>query len=235
MNKVLFWDFDGTLVHSNSLWSGSIYKALKETVVDSKVTLEMIEPYTSTGFTWYTPENDYLKFVGEYWWDYMNEYFKNIYVSLGFAEEIADVMSKKVREFIKEKENYILYEDTISVLEKVNSLNCKNIILSNNYPDLYDVLEKLQLAHYFDDFVISANVGYDKPRKEIFEYAKGLYPNAEYYMIGDSIKADITGGKNAGMTTILVHKPFNEIADYCFDTLMPICKLLSDSEVKIKR
>lgn len=64
MNKVLFWDFDGTLVHSNSLWSGSIYKALKETVVDSKVTLEMIEPYTSTGFTWYTPENDYLKFVG---------------------------------------------------------------------------------------------------------------------------------------------------------------------------
>lgn len=165
----------------------------------------------------------------------MNEYFKNIYVSLGFAEEIAGVMSKKVREFIKEKENYILYEDTISVLEKVNSLNCKNIILSNNYPDLFDVLEKLQLAHYFDDSVISADVGYDKPRKEIFEYAKVLYPNAEYYMIGDSIKADIIGGKNAGMTAILVHKPFNEIADYCFDTLMPICKLLSDSEVKIKR
>lgn len=27
--KILFWDFDGTLVHSGPLWSNNVYAALK--------------------------------------------------------------------------------------------------------------------------------------------------------------------------------------------------------------
>jgi putative hydrolase of the HAD superfamily len=50
-------------------------------------------------------------------------------------------------------------------------------------------------------------VGYDKPRKEIFEYATAKVGNPEVrYMIGDNPVADYEGGLNAGMKPVLVHK-----------------------------
>ncbi len=47
----------------------------------------------------------------------------------------------------------------------------------------------------------------------------------EYYMVGDSVNADIIGGNQAGFKTILVHKGFNEQADYCFEDLQAITDL----------
>ena len=225
--KAICWDFDGTLVHSHCLWSGSIWNSIKEAIPDTTITLDDVEPYTADGFTWYTPENDYSDLVGERWRDHMNNYFKNICISLGMDENIAQAASIRVRAFVKNKENYRLYDDTIAVLGSVKKMGYKNILLSNNYPDLCDVLAELGLIQYFDSFVISAQIGCDKPRKEIFDYAKNLLPDIErYYMIGDSVSSDIAGGKKAGMTTILVHKPFHEMADYCFSSLEKICSIL---------
>lgn len=225
--RAICWDFDGTLVHSHCLWSGSIWKALKETVPDTAITLDDVKPHTVAGFTWHMPENDYSELVGERWWDYMNKYFKNIYLSLGLDENIAKTASQKVRAFIKDRENYHLYDDTMAVLEWTKKEGFKNILLSNNYPDLYDVLSELELTQYFDAFIISAQIGYDKPRKEIFDHVKKALPDIEqYYMVGDSVSSDIIGGKNADMITVLVHKPFNEIADYCISSLGEICNIL---------
>jgi len=80
---------------------------------------------------------------------------------------------------------------------------------------------------YFDAFVISAQIGYDKSRKEIFDHAKKALPDMDqYYMVGDSVSSDIIGGKISGMTTILVHKSFNEMADYCISSPGEICNIL---------
>ena len=224
--KVIFWDFDGTLVYSNPLWSNSVYNALKSVYNDTTVTFNEIRACMATGFTWHTPEKDFTAFTNEKWWQYMNHYFYNCYISLNVPQNIAEQATEKIRDFIKRKENYQLYSDACSTLKKLKDKGVKNVILSNNYPDLCDVLKKLDIYDLFDDFVISAVVGYDKPRKEIFEIAKSLYPNAkEYYMVGDSVKADIIGGNNAGFKSILVHKGFDEQADYCFDDLSSILDL----------
>lgn len=58
-------------------------------------------PYIATGFTWHTPENDYSNLVGERWWDYMNKYFENIYLSFGLDGNTAKAASQKVRSIIK--------------------------------------------------------------------------------------------------------------------------------------
>lgn len=225
--RAICWDFDGTLVHSHRLWSSSVWKALKDTIPDTAITLDDVVPYIATGFTWHTPENDYTNLVGERWWNYMNKYFENIYLSLGLDGNIAKAASQKVRFIIKDRENYHLYDDTIAVLEWVKKAGFQNILLSNNYPDLCDVLSELNLMPYFDAFVISAQIGYDKPRKEIFDHAKKALPDIDqYYMVGDNVSADIAGGKKSGMTTILVHKPFHEMADYCISSLGEICNIL---------
>jgi putative hydrolase of the HAD superfamily len=220
--KVICWDFDGTLVYSDHLWSNSVFRALNETVINHNIVFADIRRCMATGFTWQTPFEDYSKMTGEKWWDFMNRHFYNSYISLGIEPDLAKVATNKVRTIIKETKNYNLYPDTISALEAAREKGCKNVLLSNNYPDLIDVLDALDLTKYFDHLIISALVGYDKPRSEIFKMAKNLYPDGEYIMVGDNPHADVEGGKAADMKTVLVHKGDCAEADYCFDDLMSV-------------
>jgi FMN phosphatase YigB (HAD superfamily) len=87
-------------------------------------------------------------------------------------------------------------------------------------------MKELKIHHLFDFFAVSACVGYEKPRSEFFEIAKSRYPDGEFYMIGDSVSADIIGGKKAGMKTILVHKGYNKNADFCVDKLSDILNII---------
>ena len=88
------------------------------------------------------------------------------------------------------------------------------------------MVEKLNLLHYFDNVIVSSVEGYDKPRNELFEIAKSIYPKSKYYMIGDSMNSDIVGGHNAGMTTVLVHNGYSEKADYCKRSFKHISMIL---------
>ena len=227
---VLFWDFDGTLVVHTHLWADCLFRALKETLPDSPVTYDMIRSCLSHGFTWHTPEEDYTGIRGEKWWEHMNRHFYQSYLKCSVPEKEAKLAAEKIRGLIKLKENYFLFDDALKTLEAVKKLGYTNVILSNNYPDMDEVVDALGLTKYFDGMIVSAVEGYDKPRPELFEIAKSRFPAEKYYMIGDNPKADILGGKNAGMTTILVHKDPVEDADYCFPDLYSIVRLLNRSE-----
>jgi putative hydrolase of the HAD superfamily len=112
---------------------------------------------------------------------------------------------------------------------KLICLGYKNYILSNNFPELPLVIEELKLLVYFDDYVVSSNVGYEKPRLELFQFALSVANFPDYcYMIGDNPIADIIGGKSAGMKTIFVHKDCNSDADYT-------CKKLSEIPALLER
>jgi len=224
--SVLFWDFDGTLVYSNPLWSTSMYKALRETDFNTTVEFSDIRKCMASGFTWHTPNEDYSTLIGNKWWDFMNNKIFSDYISLGVDSEIAKQAVDKVRSIIKNPDNYKLYSDTVEVLKNSTEKGNTNVILSNNYPDLEEVVTALNLTKYFDRIIVSANIGYDKPRKEIFDIAKSCYPNEKYIMIGDNINADIIGGKNAGIKTILVHSGFCSEADYCFNDLTDMISVI---------
>lgn len=227
MNKILFWDFHGTLTKPTSLWSPTLLKALKLYDNNTNVTLEDIRLHIKTGFTWHTPEKDYSALIDDKWWEFMYKRFYEIYTTLGVNSEIAIKASKEVKNTVLDIDNYHLYEDTISTLKECVKLGYKNYLLSNNYPELEDVMNKLGLDEYFSGYFISAKIGYDKPRKEIFEYAleKINYPTISY-MIGDNPIADILGGNNANMKTILVHKDTPCNATYTFSSLKEILSIL---------
>lgn len=220
--KVIFWDFDGTITYSNPLWSSSVLKALLSVHPDSKVTLEAVRKHMAYGFTWHTPDNDYSSLTGDRWWEFMNKHIFRSYTQLGVDTDTAERATEKVRSIIKEKDNYTLYDDFVYTVSQLKKNGVKNVILSNNYPELKEVTDKLDITRLFDGIIVSALEGYDKPRKELFGIAKERYPAEKYYMVGDSVTADIVGGRNAGMKTVLVHRGYNEMADYCFDDLKSI-------------
>lgn len=58
------------------------------------------------------------------------------------------------------------------------------------------------IERFFSDFIVSEEVGFDKPDLRFFEKAlaaAGGVPKERILVVGDSISADITGANNAGI------------------------------------
>lgn len=112
--------------------------------------------------------------------------------------------------------------------KKLWSLDGKIFCFPTNYPELRDTVHNLKLDQYFSDFVISGEIGLDKPQPEIFEYALTLAGQPERcYMIGDNPHADIEGAVNAGIPAFLVHRNTLSKALNRFDTLTDLLGVLS--------
>jgi putative hydrolase of the HAD superfamily len=77
-------------------------------------------------------------------------------------------------------------------------------------PVIHAGLRKLDISRFFNAILVSEDVGWRKPRREIFEEALGrLKVNAEETVfVGDSPLEDIKGAKTVGMRTIFVPSQF---------------------------
>ncbi len=229
MKKALFWDFDGTLVHSPSLWSASVLRAIRTLRPESGIELEDIRARMHEAYPWDMPHIDYSELTGQKWWGHMFRRFSAVYTALGIDEKAAEEASRLVRIYILDPEQYLLYDDTVETLAACLRKGYENYVLSNNYPELPDIIRQLGIARYFAGYIVSGSYGYDKPRPELFEVALRAagYPDI-CYMIGDNPSADIAGGRAAGMRTILVHRHMERRAeaDYAFEDLADIPGIL---------
>lgn len=224
--KVFCWDFDGTLTVPDPRWRDIIIDSLGLDLAGDDGLLQKIRACMYPEYPWNTPDEDHAAYRGEAAWKYLEDHFYRGLVECGIPPGAARAAAGTVRPAIKRAERYRLYDDAVDTLRYVKEHGAVNVLLTNNYPDLYDIIDALGLTEYFDEMIISGVVGFNKPRREIFELAKAKYPGAEFYMIGDSVNADILGGKQCGMRTVLVHRGHSEHADCCFDDLQSIRTLL---------
>lgn len=69
-------------------------------------------------------------------------------------------------------------------------------------------LQKNDLARYFDYVVLSRDLGVRKPDPEIFNFVLNSWgiDGNEAVHVGDSLKNDVQGGKNAGMKTVWIRE-----------------------------
>lgn len=204
INAVLF-DLDDTLVNSKKAEYNAIcqFKKLysefnKVEDIDFaktwiKITMEIYEKY----------HNGIISFeelrIGR-----MQGLFDNY--SINISDEDAKI---KFRDYqnIYEK-NWILFDDAKEVLENLKD-RYKLVILSNgDGKQQRKKIEYTGLNKYFSDIVISSEVGYSKPKKEIFEIAcKMINSNPENcIMVGDKYKVDIEGSLKAGIHGIWVNR-----------------------------
>jgi len=92
-------------------------------------------------------------------------------------------------------------EEVLAYLQQNYSLH----IISNGFKET--TLTKMNLSNlnpYFENVIISEDVGVNKPNPQIFEYAldKAKATKAESVMIGDSLEADIYGALGFGLDAI---------------------------------
>jgi len=97
-----------------------------------------------------------------------------------------------------------LLPGAIKVLDHLKG-KCGLHLITNGFKEVqYIKLQHCGLAPYFDNVIISEEVGFQKPHEGIFKLAleRANTTADKAVMIGDSFEADILGAHRAGMDTI---------------------------------
>ena len=225
MNKALFWDFDGTLVYPDSRWPKMVHKSITDRGYAAD--FDEVRTFLRAGYTWHTPEVSYTDKTGDGWWEMLDSHLSGLFTPLGMtAGETAEACSYLKAQALS-PETYELYDDALPTLRRCLELGWKNYVISNNFPELEAVMRGMGIAEFFSGYTVSAMIGYEKPRPEIFLYAlSGAGFPDKCWMIGDNPNADILGGRAAGMRTILVHRDVPSEADFACASLAEIPALL---------
>ncbi|MCD4752840.1 MAG: HAD family hydrolase [Anaerolineaceae bacterium] len=134
------------------------------------------------------------------------------------------------------RSHWVLDEETLPVLQKLRSQGYRLGLISNaGYAsDVTRQLENFQLSPFFDQILISADVGYRKPHLTIFQKAIEFFGQAphDFVMIGDTLSADIIGARKAGMSNVWINRwaspPSTHYRD---DAIIPDRKISSLSEL----
>jgi putative hydrolase of the HAD superfamily len=110
-------------------------------------------------------------------------------------------------------EPWFVYPDVLPALNRWQEQGIELAVVSNFDSRLYAVLKALNLAEYFTSVTISTEVGAAKPESQIFTTALQKHNCiAENVLhIGDSLKADYCGAKNAGLNAIWLNRQQEEL------------------------
>lgn len=148
-----------------------------------------------------------------------------------------EIEKKWLFDQISKKFNKELYEDVIELLEYLRAKGYQIITLSNDYCWNDEKMGDTGISKYFNDEIYSYNVGFSKPKEEIYSYVekKMVVKGKEILHIGDSINSDIKGPKKMGWKTVYINRNESESeniveADYSVRTLREIKYILENEK-----
>ncbi|MAG47641.1 hypothetical protein CL617_03470 [archaeon] len=131
---------------------------------------------------------------------------KKILIMLGIKNNIEQLAIEINSEF--KKAHWVLFPEVISVLEKLKEKGFRLGILSNWESVLHELCKNLDITHYFDFIVASADVGLEKPDPEFFRtvLSKNDMDAEKTVYVGNDYEQDIISSGNLGIKPILFDK-----------------------------
>lgn len=206
MDKIVFWDFYNTLGFCGNLYGKALKCVLDCYEPENGLSETDIKKCISGEFTWDNPYEDYRHLVDpDKWWEFTNPIFVKAYKAVGISEDKAVNYSKEVRKYVGDFNLYSLFPETIEALELLKKNGYTQYILSNFAPELVEVVEGLNIAHYFDKIIVSSLSGYEKPNPLFYKLGLTLAGSPKNaWMVGDSFEADFKGAIGAGLRAVLV-------------------------------
>jgi HAD superfamily hydrolase (TIGR01549 family) len=205
-DRVLIWDFDGTLGHRPEHWSGAIADALTDVLGPHQFGPAKISGEIGHGFPWHAPDVPHpLLADPDAWWRHMSQVLAAAIGRLGVDAAAAAAASERVRPHYTDLASWRLFADTVPALAALSGLGWRHVLLSNHVPELPEIVAGLGLRPYIETIVNSAATGYEKPHPEAFRLAlERAGRPATAWMIGDNPVADVAGAVGAGLRAILV-------------------------------
>lgn len=226
----IFWDFDGTLVLTPK-WSTSLVKAMDILHPGHEVTREQIRAFLQEGFPWHNPAIYHPELSSpEAWWSFLRPVLAGAVRKVGYENDESGRVAELAQEIILDPETYIPYDDALPVLRDLYEKGWQHIILSNNYPELPEVVRYQSFSDLITECITSGLVGYEKPNPGIFEYALDRAGHPEkVWMVGDNIKADVGGAEAVGIPAILVHTQVTDKPRYYAADLYEVARIIKEN------
>lgn len=103
---------------------------------------------------------------------------------------------------------WILYPDVLPTLTDWRNQGITLAIISNFDSRLHQILTSLNIHHFFSTITLSSFAGFAKPHPNIFHLALNEHqclPHQAWH-IGDSLRDDYEGAKNAGLQAFLLKR-----------------------------
>jgi FMN phosphatase YigB (HAD superfamily) len=101
-------------------------------------------------------------------------------------------------------------EENRSTLDILRNKNYRLALVSNfdHAPTAYGLLQKFGIKNYFEKILISVEIGWRKPKADIFLKAFDLLKirSDDAIFVGDNFEADVIGSQSAGMDVIWINK-----------------------------
>jgi HAD superfamily hydrolase (TIGR01549 family) len=141
-----------------------------------------------------------------------------------------------IQEIYHQPHSWQLFPGTIETLETLKEQGLRLAIISNWTMNLEGLLQALNLAHFFDEIIVSTVVRLYKPQPEIFQLTtKRLKTEPNLCLhVGDSFKADVQGALAANFNAVLFDP--NRTSRHGFTptitTLPQLIPLLRETAVK---
>ncbi|MEO0867118.1 MAG: HAD family hydrolase [Cyanobacteria bacterium J06642_11] len=210
--KVIFLDAVGTLFGVKGS-VGEVYQALAQEAGVTASAQELDQAFyksfaTAPPMTFPdlsrvdVPHHEYL------WWLAIA---KDTFQQAGIFHQFADFEAffGDVYQHFATSAPWVIYQDTISSLQRWQELGIPLGVISNFDSRIYSVLDALDLTQYFQSITISTEAGAAKPDPLIFTTAlqkHGCRPMDAWH-VGDSRKDDLQGAKAAGLKSIWLKRP----------------------------
>lgn len=232
VEKIILWDFEGTLVDRPGRWRSALIEVLNVNETGHQVDMEQIRPYLRGGFPWHRPEEIHSELSeSSRWWASLGPLFTRAYQGVGYPISRAEELSSYVREVFINPNRFIVYEDTIPTLTMLLGKGWRHAILSNHVPELQDIISGLGLGPYFDFYFSSGVTGYEKPNPKAFQHAlQAIGLPRDVWMIGDNADADIRGAESVGIRAILVRNNSKANVRYYAQDLREVVSIIETGE-----
>jgi len=168
----------------------------------------------------------------------LEEPFRDFLARLGIQADDPQFIQDALADFLRpEIESWKLHPDTTMLLSTLKDMDLKLGLVSNasSHMVITVVIDRLNIARFFDVVVTSAQLRLRKPKPEIYNKAlESLRVDpSEVVMVGDTVKGDIGGAKNLGMKAILVKRTNSEIEegpdpDAVVENLVAVLSVIKD-------
>lgn len=197
--RAVFFDVDFTLIHPGPSFQGSGYQAFcaaHGVAVDPA----RFDAAVAAAASFLEPVGD--RYDGEIF----VRYTRRIIEGMGGSGEALDRAARDIYEQWAACRHFHLYEDVGDVLRRLHGEGLRIGLISNTQRCLQSFQSHFALEGLFTVALSSADHGYMKPHRRIFEaaLAEAGVEAREAVMVGDSVPHDIEGARRLGMRAVLV-------------------------------
>jgi putative hydrolase of the HAD superfamily len=135
------------------------------------------------------------------------ELFHQVMAQFGYSDLPEELTRQSMERFYSISEGHWIPKQGVNnVLDGLKESGLHLALISNagDVPNVYRLLDKGRLRHYFNPLLISAAEGIRKPHIDLFNKvlrAWNMHPE-RIVMVGDNLMEDILGAQNAGIHQI---------------------------------